>query len=86
MNQAKIKENIKNHELWLEGVIIFLAFTVFKNIGFGLLVWGARQLVLACRDDDVNDRARAVSCLIIGAGLFGLRFFLMEFHLFYSFL
>lgn len=53
--------------------VIFLAFTVFKYIGFGLLVWGTGQLILAYRNDDSDSKVRAVSCLAVGAGLFGLQ-------------
>lgn len=53
--------------------VIFLAFTVFKYIGFGLLVWGAGQLILAYRNDDSDSKVRAVSCLAVGALLFGLQ-------------
>ena len=46
---------------------MYLAFTVLKYIGFGLAMWGFRQLFLAYRDDDVYRKIRGMPCLVIGA-------------------
>lgn len=50
-----------------------IAFTMFKYIGFFLLVWGVGQLVLAYRNDDSDSKVRAIMAIACGAALFGLK-------------
>lgn len=49
------------------------AFTIFKYIGFVLLIWGTGQFVMAYRNDDSDSKIRAIMCVAVGAILFGLK-------------
>lgn len=46
---------------------MLLVFTVLKYIGFGLAMWGFRQIFIAYRDDDADRKIRWMPCLVIGA-------------------
>ena len=45
--------------------------TLFKSIGFVLVLWGAGQLVLAFKNEDPDSKSRAIMSIVAGVALYG---------------
>ena len=45
--------------------------TLFKSIGFVLVLWGAGQLVLAFKNEDSDSKSRAIMSIVAGVALYG---------------
>lgn len=48
-----------------------LVETLFKSIGFVLVLWGAGQLVLAFKNEDSDSKSRAIMSIVAGVALYG---------------
>ena len=44
--------------------------TLFKSIGFVLVLWGAGQLVLAFKNEDSDSKSRAIMSIVAGIALY----------------
>lgn len=45
--------------------------TLFKSIGFVLVLWGAGQFVLAFKNEDSDSKSRAIMSIVAGVALYG---------------
>ena len=45
--------------------------TMFKAIGFVLVLWGAGQLILAFKNEDSDSKSRAIMSIVAGVALYG---------------
>lgn len=57
---SKIMGNIEN-----------IVKTMFKAIGFVLVLWGAGQLILAFKNEDSDSKSRAIMSIVAGVALYG---------------